>query len=280
MRTSCSLSLDALAKAKRALQMQKKLVEKLKKLPLVEEIPDWEPKEVIKTPSSSAGLLPTPVSGTTLLSTTSASAMAPQEGLSAPNFEAVKRAREIAAKMGFQQDPQFAPLINLFPGQMPPVVTFQPKPAKAPVLRLDALGREVDEHGTVVNTTKLTNLSTLNVNINKQKKEAFQIFKPELDVDPDKNPHIDPRMGINTKKLLRPKRTNFQFVEEGKWSKEAEIIKLKSQFGEAQAKELKAKQQLAKAKAEPDINPNLIEVSERVITKEKPKELIPEIEWW
>lgn len=101
----------------------------------------------------------------------------------------------------------------------------------------------------------------------------------------------------------------FQFVEEGKWSKDAEIIKLKvfspqflcisyfinlqdhaltlmnwlsqSQFGEAKAKELKAKQaQLAKAKAEPDINPNLIEVGERVITKEKPKESIPDVEWW
>ena len=54
-----------------------------------------------------------------------------------------------------------------------------------------------------------------------------------------------------------------------------------SQFGEAQAKELKAKQaQLARAKAEPDINPNLIEVSERVIIKEKPKDQIPEVEWW
>jgi U4/U6 small nuclear ribonucleoprotein PRP3 len=53
---------------------------------------------------------------------------------------------------------------------------------------------------------------------------------------------------------------------------------LQSQFGEAQAKEQKA--QLAKAKAAPDINPNLIEVAERVITKEKPKDPIPEIEWW
>ena len=44
---------------------------------------------------------------------------------------------------------------------------------------------------------------------------------------------------------------------------------------------MKAKQaQLAKAKAEPDINPNLIEVSERVIIKEKQKETIPETEWW
>ncbi|KAI3923884.1 hypothetical protein MKW92_025272 [Papaver armeniacum] len=54
-----------------------------------------------------------------------------------------------------------------------------------------------------------------------------------------------------------------------------------SQFGEAQAKELKIKQaQLEKAKAEPNINPNLIEVSERVIVKEKPRAPIPEIEWW
>ena len=37
--------------------------------------------------------------------------------------------------------------------------------------------------------------------------------------------------------------------------------------------------QLEKAKSEPDINPNLIEVSERVI-KHKPKDPIPEIEWW
>lgn len=157
------------------------------------------------------------------------------------------------------------------------------------------------------------------VNINKQKKENFQILKPELDVDPDKNPHFDPRMGIDKNKILRPKRMSFQFVEEGKWSHDAELIKLKvlsnlspccifaffcdslfilvpalnwillimqyliqqSQYGESRAKELRAKQmQLAKAKAEPDINPNLIEVAERVITKEKPKEPIPDVEWW
>lgn len=67
----------------------------------------------------------------------------------------------------------------------------------------------------------------IQVNINKQKKEAFQILKPELDVDPDSNPHFDARMGINKSKLLRPKRMSFEFVEEGKWSKEAEIMKLK-----------------------------------------------------
>lgn len=220
-------------------------------------------KDSLRAPSSDSGLLPTPVSATTLSAAAAssvmppASGMVPQAGLTAPNIEAVKRAQELAAKMGFRQDPQFAPLINMFPGQMAPEVTLQPKPPKAPVLRLDALGREIDEHGNVVNTTKVTNLSTLKVgslfcahlcslalefylgflllilketlqvNINKQKKEAFQILKPELEVDPETNPHFDARMGINSKKLLRPKRSSFQFVEEGKWSKEAEIIKLK-----------------------------------------------------
>lgn len=69
----------------------------------------------------------------------------------------------------------------------------------------------------------------LQVNINKQKKDAFQILKPELDVDPETNPHFDALMGINKSKLLRQKRMTFQFVEEGKWSKEAEILKLKVQ---------------------------------------------------
>ncbi|KAL0321945.1 UNVERIFIED_CONTAM: protein RDM16 [Sesamum calycinum] len=304
------LSLDALAKAKRALQMQKELAERMKKIPSLnrdagstrEGSPQVGEKEVAKLSSSGKGIMPMPVpqvttsltgtsgvtsSAPTLPIVTSAPTMPPQggmphlPGLTAQKYEAVKRAQELAAKMGFRQDPEFAPLINMFPGQMPPDVTIQPKPSKAPVLRLDALGREIDEHGNVVNVPKVNSLSTLKVNINKQKKDAFQILKPELDVDPDENPHFDARMGIDKNKLLRPKRMTFQFVEEGKWSRDAEIIKLKSQFGEAKAKELKVKQaQLAKAKAEPDINPNLIEVGERVITKEKPKESIPDVEWW
>lgn len=67
----------------------------------------------------------------------------------------------------------------------------------------------------------------MQVNINKKKQEAFQILKPELEVDPEKNPHFDPSMGIDKNKILRPKRMTFQFVEEGKWSRDAEIIKLK-----------------------------------------------------
>ncbi|KAK9065041.1 hypothetical protein SSX86_016424 [Deinandra increscens subsp. villosa] len=293
------ISLDALSKAKATLLKRKELAEKMKKIPLLnkgvvsstEKTGQVSAKEDMKVPFGS-GVIPGPLqpistSAQTSLSGSTASMQPiisglPQlAGLTAPKFEAVKRAQELAVKMGFRQDPEFAPLLNMFPGQMPPEVVLPPKPAKAPVLRLDALGREVDEHGNVVNIPKLNNLSTLKVNINKQKKDAFQILKPELEVDPDKNPHFDPRMGIDKTKLLRPKKMTFQFVEEGKWSKEAEIVKLKSQFGEAQAREFKAKQaQLARAKAEPDINPNLIEVSERISSKEKPKDPIPDVEWW
>lgn len=80
-----------------------------------------------------------------------------------PNLDSVKRAQELAAKMGFRQDPQFGPLINLFPGTSTEVTVPQ-RPAKAPVLRLDAQGREIDEQGNVISMTKPTNLSTLKVN--------------------------------------------------------------------------------------------------------------------
>ncbi|XP_023537630.1 protein RDM16-like isoform X1 [Cucurbita pepo subsp. pepo] len=298
---SGNLSLDALAKAKKALQMQKELAEKLKKIPLMKKVggSSSASSSVVKseekakpgvlgqsTTTNNATTLSIGVASSSSTLPTAASAL--DGGInvlagltSIPHFEAVKRAQELAARMGFRQDPEFAPLINLFPGNTATDVAVPQKLVKAPVLCLDALGREIDEQGNVVNITKPSNLSTLKVNINKQKKDAFQILKPELDVDPDSNPHFDERMGINKTKLLRPKRMSFQFVEEGKWSKEAETIKLRSKFGEAQAKERKEKQaQLAKAKAAPDINPNLIEVSERVMVKEKTKEPIPEIEWW
>lgn len=81
----------------------------------------------------------------------------------APNLEAVKRAQELAARMGFRQDPEFAPLINMFPGSSATDLVVPQKPSKAPVLRLDAQGREIDEHGNVISMSKPSNLSTLKV---------------------------------------------------------------------------------------------------------------------
>lgn len=65
------------------------------------------------------------------------------------------------------------------------------------------------------------------VNINKRKKDAFQILHPELEEDPVGNPFFDERVALDKKKLVRPRRPTFQFVEEGKWSKEAEMQKLR-----------------------------------------------------
>lgn len=82
----------------------------------------------------------------------------------AASYEAVKRAQELAARMGFHQDPDFAPLINMFPGSfVADTGGLAPKSTKVPVLRLDAQGREIDEHGNVINKPKMTNLSTLKV---------------------------------------------------------------------------------------------------------------------
>ncbi|CAN6975670.1 unnamed protein product [Brassica rapa subsp. trilocularis] len=276
--SSSNLSLDALAKAKKAIQLGKGLADRFKKLSSA--------NQGIKLASEGSPLARVPPSTTTpavSAGTSSASALphAVLPGLgNKVNIEAVKRAQEVAARMGYRQDPEFPTIINYLLGQTPAeTMAVQQKPAKAPVLRVDALGREIDEHGNVISVTKPSNLSTLKVNINKQKKDAFQILKPQLEVNPEENPHFDPRMGIDKNKILRPKRMSFQFVEEGKWTRDAESLKLRSQFGEAKARELKVKQAHL-AKARDDINPNLIEVSERAPRKEKPKEIIPDVEWW
>ncbi|KAG7561029.1 hypothetical protein ISN45_Aa05g024900 [Arabidopsis thaliana x Arabidopsis arenosa] len=76
------------------------------------------------------------------------------------------------------------------------------KQTKGFVLRVDALGREIDEHGNMISITKPINLSTLMVNKNKHKRDASQnILKPhELEVkrahlkkakDDDTNPVPD-----------------------------------------------------------------------------------------
>ncbi|EOA25816.1 hypothetical protein CARUB_v10019184mg [Capsella rubella] len=160
------------------------------------------------------------------------------ETCSSITSEAVKRAQEQAAPMGF------APTET--------AVAHKPTKAHVHVLRLDALGREIDEHGHVVSVTKPSSIITLKVNINKQKKDAFRILKPQLEVDPQENlHHYDQRIGIEKNKILRPKRMSF-----------------------------KVKQGHPKKAKDDDMNPDLTESSESVARKEKLKEQIPDVEWW
>ena len=83
---------------------------------------------------------------------------------STSNIEAVRKAQELAAKMAFRHDPKFSSTLNYFSGQAPTeTMAVTQKPTKPPVLRVDALGREIDENGNVISVTKPSNLSTLKV---------------------------------------------------------------------------------------------------------------------
>lgn len=86
---------------------------------------------------------------------------------------------------------------------------YPSKTTKAPVLRLDTQGQEIDEHGNVVNVTKPSNLNTLKVNINKQKKDAFEILKLVLEVDLESNTHFDERMDIEKTKAPAAQEDEF-----------------------------------------------------------------------
>lgn len=115
--------------------------------------------------------VPSPATTPAASTGTSSASAVPHTGLaglgSISNIQAVRRAQELAASMGFHQDPMFAPVINLFPGQAPSDTADAQRPEKPPVLRVDALGREIDEHGNVISVTKPSNLSTLKVsNVN------------------------------------------------------------------------------------------------------------------
>jgi U4/U6 small nuclear ribonucleoprotein PRP3 len=78
------------------------------------------------------------------------------------NYEAIKRAHELAMRLGFHQIPFGMPTM---PTMMPTNLAEDglATSVKAPVLRLDAQGREIDEHGKLVERSKVTNVSTLKV---------------------------------------------------------------------------------------------------------------------
>lgn len=79
------------------------------------------------------------------------------------SYEAVKRAQDLASRWGFQQGP--IPILQMVtpPTAEELAAAAQARSVKAPVLRLDAHGREVDENGNVVDKPKITSISTLKV---------------------------------------------------------------------------------------------------------------------
>jgi U4/U6 small nuclear ribonucleoprotein PRP3 len=80
------------------------------------------------------------------------------------SVETLKKVQEITARLGIPQTTESIPFLSMIQRQPSDLGTAgQHKDMKGPVLRLDAQGREIDEHGNLVERTKISNLSTLKV---------------------------------------------------------------------------------------------------------------------
>lgn len=206
------VSLDALAKAKKALQMQKELNEKLKKLPQLQKAtpaaPAFSPAPAPSLPSTTPVLNPTAaaVAAAAAAAKAAAAAVAAKAGLAgAPELppgiplapagvKVPPTAASLAAAAAAAGLPvtlpgvsgaipaspllaasELLPTPGVTPGVPPDAsgagagagagvgARGKPVTARAPVLRLDALGREVDEEGNVVERGKIGPVNTLKV---------------------------------------------------------------------------------------------------------------------
>eukprot|EP00958_Prasinococcus_capsulatus_P018091 scaffold2089_cov336-Prasinococcus_capsulatus_cf.AAC.3 len=184
-----------------------------------------------------------------------------------------------------------------------------PQKEEPKAVRLDAQGRMIDADGNVIEH-KVTPVgarqagrtcthslpealspwlggqverhSTLKVNINKQKKDSFVLEKPDEGAALDSK-FFDPRMQSGAKTAARSKRATFNFVEEGKYIKDAEKQRLKAAFGERQqARALREGRATGLQKgAGLSGDPNLVPLGARRDDESaKRKEAVPDVEWW
>jgi len=155
-----------------------------------------------------------------------------------------------------------------------------PQKEEPKAVRLDAQGRMIDADGNVIEH-KVERHSTLKVNINKQKKDSFVLEKPDEGAALDSK-FFDPRMQSGAKTAARSKRATFNFVEEGKYIKDAEKQRLKAAFGERQqARALREGRLDAKKGAGLSGDPNLVPLGARRDDESaKRKEAVPDVEWW
>jgi U4/U6 small nuclear ribonucleoprotein PRP3 len=139
---------------------------------------------------------------------------------------------------------------------------------KTITLKLDALGRPVDEQGNVIGLPNKEVISSLKVN-QRMNKGKLKIEKPVLETDPERNPHYDPNIKIGNK---HKERQAFSFHEPGTFLKLGQQVRAKNQLMKLQ-KELEEKAKKAGIDA-------LVDLSGAVQPKlpEVPK--IPEVEWW
>ncbi|WIA18603.1 hypothetical protein OEZ85_010043 [Tetradesmus obliquus] len=231
------LNLEALQKAKQLLEKQKQLREKLKKLPQV---------------ASSAGAGAALPSAATLAATANPLAPGGVPGVDAALVAAkAAKAVEIASKFGVQASLASVPGFQAAPGAAAPRPLLAPAVGALPGLRptvpsglgglggprpllLDAAGREVDEAGNVITHAARAPITTSLIN-QRRPDEPQQAPEPAGPRDED---FIDTSMARPGKDVAahRRRRGALEFVEEGSMARQAEIMRLKQKYGEADFK--------------------------------------------
>lgn len=261
---------DAVSKAKAVLQKSSELQEKLAKLRQLKEMKEKGTPVVPVMP--------------TVVPETLARMMDPT---------ALAKVQAIANRLSAAKGGLMMPPASL--AVAPPVAAAGSAAAKPgfrpPVLRLDAQGREVDEQGNVVKR-EVVQVSTLKVNARAGKanalEEAMAAVRRETQ-EGQTDSFFDDRMGAAGRK--REKRAGLAFVEEGKFQKQAEMMRLKAKFGPAAMKQLRvqqkreaamiAREQAAEAAAAAEaaeMDPNQVPLGTR--PGRPPPAPIPDVEWW
>ncbi|EEH53912.1 U4/U6 small nuclear ribonucleoprotein Prp3 [Micromonas pusilla CCMP1545] len=168
-------------------------------------------------------------------------------------------------------------------------------------LRLNEKGEEVDEHGRVI-VKNIVEVSTFKVNAKRTKLEEFAASEKETEAEAaggGDDDWMDPRMGKAGKQ--RGRRGGFQFVKEGRFQAQADMMRLQAKFGETEARKIaarEARERRAAAeleKLEKDADPNLIPLGARAGIKggragesaaraaaeaALALDAIPDVEWW
>uniref|UniRef100_A0A7S2AHT6 Uncharacterized protein n=1 Tax=Alexandrium andersonii TaxID=327968 RepID=A0A7S2AHT6_9DINO len=196
--------------------------------------------------------------------------------------EALEKAKR-AAMFQRQIQEQMAKLKNqglaagFLPGEGP----------KARKLILDEFGRELDEEGNVV-PMKPTAVSTLKVNINREKEARLKKILGLKQEGGDENSYFDPTLKAQMR-FERQKRKTFRFIEEGTLvNKEKRMVKKMQEKAlgvDSKEKEDKKKGKEEKKKDEKkdpaEEDPGKLEPGVRKIEpKVMRREPIPDVEWW
>ncbi|KAK9856079.1 hypothetical protein WJX84_004285 [Apatococcus fuscideae] len=177
--------------------------------------------------------------------------------------------------------PGFPNMVALPYQQQAAKPSFKPAP-----LRLDDQGREIDEFGNVVQKPA-ESVTTLKINQKQDQKTGSEAQPAAGQSAVPAASFYDDTIGQReVKRLQRPRKAGFDFVQEGRFSRMAELQRIRAEFGDAGVKQHKERQAAErKLASETQVDANLIPLGQRAPAaapepEQIPLEDIPEVEWW